>query len=116
MCKVLKIRGDVADFTGFCADVPNDTINVFKEPYSPELMGYYLRSKNGSVIIVNSNMPNIDQIETLYILTEKMNDCKISEVGILSKGKRYHCGGSCCDSARSARADFKLLTGGKSKE
>lgn len=116
MCKVLKVCGDIAAFDGFRADLPNETVNVFREAYSPELMGYFLRSKNGSVLIVNSSLPNIDQIETMYILTEKMNECKISESGILARGKRYFCGGSCCNSSRPARVDLRLLAGGREKE
>lgn len=75
----------------------DDYIIVIRKSYSHNLMAYFIRSKRGTLLIVNSNLPAHTQAKAISIIKENINKCRIAEVGVLKGDYDYHCGGSCCN-------------------
>ena len=97
MNNILKIN-HVGDLTPAPLQMERsmDFINVFRFPYSDQLMAFFIRSKLGTVLIVNENLTPTVQAKAISIIQNKIRECGICETGILKDGFVYECGGSCC--------------------
>jgi len=73
-----------------------DSINVIREEYTEELMAYFVRSKAGTLLIVNSIYSIQDQAKAISMIKNEIRKCGIAETGVLTKGFQYRCGGKCC--------------------
>lgn len=74
-----------------------DSINVIREEYTEELMAYFIRSKTGALLIVNSTYSIQDQAKAISTIKNEIKKCGIVETGVLLKGFEYRCGGKCCN-------------------
>lgn len=74
-----------------------DSINVIRKEYTEELMAYFIRSKGGTLLIVNSTYPVKVQAKAISMIKNEIKKCGIVETGVLAKGFEYRCGGKCCN-------------------
>lgn len=74
-----------------------DTINVIREEYSEDLMAYFVRTRAGALLFVNSIYPVKIQAKAISIIVREIKKCGIVEAGVLKKNFEYICGGSCCN-------------------
>lgn len=74
----------------------NEPIVIQRTSYSDSLLGCFFRSKQGLLIFVNENISKPDQNKVIEIIKEKTDECKTADLGIVKKGFKYRCGGSCC--------------------
>ena len=79
-----------------------DTINVIRDEYSEELMAYFIRSAAGTLLIVNSRLPIEAQAKAISFIRQKIDECGITETGVLKKNFEYFCGGTCCRDKRNS--------------
>lgn len=79
------------------ADNMDNYIVVIRKSYSRNLMAYFIRSKRGTLLVVNSNLPTHIQAKAISIIKENINKCGIAEAGVLKGDYDYYCGGSCCN-------------------
>lgn len=78
-----------------------DTINVIREEYTEELMAYFVRSRIGTLLIVNSIYSIQDQAKAISMIKKEIKKCGIVESGVLLKNFEYRCGGKCCNHANT---------------
>ena len=78
-------------------DTVRDTLTVIREEYSEELMAYFVRSRIGILLVVNSLYAIQDQAKAISIIKNEISKCSTSEAGVLAKGFKYKCGGKCCN-------------------
>ncbi|MGN0695069.1 MAG: hypothetical protein ACI4LK_09215 [Lentihominibacter sp.] len=104
MDKIVKLTNDEAlyDCTPHQQDNMHDYIVVIREKYSDELMAYYVRSKIGILLYVNEMLTAKSQARAISIIKNKIRECGTAEVGVLKRGYKYYCGGTCCDDSYSS--------------
>lgn len=71
-------------------------VNIYREEYSPDLHGYFMRSKNGAMIIVNNTLPAAEQASVIKKIVKGISKCPSSEMGIVKSDSVFRCGGHCC--------------------
>lgn len=78
-----------------------DSINVIRKEYTEELMAYFIRSKAGTLLIVNSTYSIQDQAKAISMIKNEIKKCGIVETGVLLKSFEYRCGGKCCNQSEN---------------
>lgn len=79
-------------------EINNDDlfINIFREEYSKELRGYFMRSKSGTAIVVNSSLSSVLQAQVIKEIVKGLKRCPSSELGLVKENMKFICGGHCC--------------------
>ena len=72
-------------------------ITVVRKKYSEDLMAYFVRSKTGTLLVVNAILSAQDQAIVISFVNRKIKECGVAETGVVKKGLKYFCGGSCCN-------------------
>ena len=71
-------------------------VNIYREEHSPDLRGYFLRSKDGAMVIVNNTLPSAEQASVIKTIINGISKCPSSELGIVKDDNKFRCGGHCC--------------------
>lgn len=71
-------------------------IDIVREEYTEDLKGYFLRSKSGTVLIINNTLSPADQAQVIKVLQKGLTRCSASEMGLVGKDMNFRCGGFCC--------------------
>ena len=74
-----------------------DFVTIIREEYTDELMAYFLRSKTGALLFVNSAYSAKVQAKAISMIVREIEKCRTVEAGVLKKGFKYVCGGSRCE-------------------
>ena len=74
-----------------------DYLTVIRQEYTEDLMAYFVRSKVGILVVVNSKLTLSLQAKAISRIKKEIRKCGITETGILKKDFDYYCGGSCCE-------------------
>ena len=79
-------------------EINNDDlfVNIYREDYSPDISGYFMRSKTGAAVIINKNLPASRQAAVIKTIIKGMHKCPSSELGFVNEEAEFHCGGHCC--------------------
>ena len=79
-------------------EINNDElfVDIFRNDYSADVSGYFLRSKTGSAVILNKNLPPIQQANVIKIILNGIKQCPSSEFGFVGSDMKFTCGGHCC--------------------
>lgn len=77
---------------------PTDYINVYRMPYSDDVIAYFLRSRNGTALIINDKLTRDEQARSISIVGKNIKKCGITNMGLIRKDWKYVCGGPCCAS------------------
>lgn len=70
-------------------------VNIYREEYSDEFSGYFVRSKNGAAVTINKKLPPAQQANVIKLILKGMDKCPSSELGVV-KDMTFSCGGHCC--------------------
>ena len=71
-------------------------VNIYREEHSPDLLGYFLRTKNEATIIVNNSLSSAEQALVIKNIVNGISKCPSSEMGIVKSDNIFRCGGHCC--------------------
>lgn len=79
-------------------EINNDDlfVNIYREEYSQDMFGYFIRSKKGAAVVINKNLPLTKQAMIIKTIISGMQQCPSSELGYVSKDMQFICGGHCC--------------------
>lgn len=82
----------------FDFEIHNDDLffDIFRKDYSEDINGYFLRSKSGTAVIVNENLPPIKQANVIKTIINGIKKCPSSEFGFVGSDMKFTCGGHCC--------------------
>ena len=85
--KILRLQPDerqerikLLDF-----EISNDElfVDIYRNDYSADISGYFLRSKTGSAVIINRNLPPTKQANTIKTIINGIKQCP-------SSARRHH--------------------------
>lgn len=79
-------------------EINNDDlfVNIYREEYSPDISGFFMRSKTGAAVMINNNLPFSRQATVIKTIINGMQQCPSSELGYVNKDMQFLCGGHCC--------------------
>lgn len=79
-------------------EINNDElfVDIFRNDYSADISGYFLRSKSGAAVLVNKNLTPIKQANVIKTIINGIKKCPSSEFGFVGSDMKFTCGGHCC--------------------
>lgn len=79
-------------------EIQNDElfVNIHRESEYEDINGYFLRSKTGAAVLVNTRLTAAKQAQVIRLVIQGIKKCPSSEFGVVDKDMKFTCGGHCC--------------------
>lgn len=74
-----------------------DYINVYRAPYSSDLIAYFVRTRAGTSLMINNTLTFEEQARAINLVERNIKKCGIANMGLIRGDWQYICGGPCCE-------------------
>lgn len=84
-------------------DNRTDYINVYRLTYSDDLIAYFMRSRNGTALMINDTLTSDDQARAISMVKKNIKKCGVTNMGLIRGNWQYVCGGPCCANEKNRK-------------